>query len=623
MGPSQSNFFLSRVTSMDQLTGSDKAPVTNTNTLQHLALGQHRSLHYAGLMMMRLTATRQLLLLSSSSTCTTRQLIVKRSYGATSLLHEDAAVASTKEDALQRKLAARDFNNRRAAYNRQVSMLRREYAEQVAKQRAADAAEEAERRQKLTRQRLERQRLKNLKSAANALREKEMREQREREFQEHLEVQQRLREAKHKRYTAARQMVIEELEKEAPLWLTTKEEVEKAFTPEAEQLLWTRPGGHLGAPNPSIDTHFWQFETHTWHMNRTYKTQREVLLEHLEEMAYNEANIDPTFWTPKRVLDHEQLEAKARLRAMVHTAGRLELLKKQRDLIDEEESVDAIPKPKNAPSLTVLNNSEALEREGAQLLMNDPTKFFVFEPMNAAVTSNEGDASSTAYEGPTLGSPIGLRDPLRDDSPDGNVFPQVIGKLPKPDMRSEREKKLAEREEKMWAAAQVEAQKELDLSGGGDDDDDREPDLEYDALEWDSDDEEWNRGLDPETDKDILETPRNRRYKEEDIEWVIQRLGEKLTYQEQQFAQHVDNIKDEVRMERRLSATTLGEDSFEDGSLESALLTLPEKQLMALSDLDETYSGEMPAHEFAAAIKDIPGLTEEQVRMVLNRDRSE
>jgi hypothetical protein len=142
-------------------------------------------------------------------------------------------------------------------------------------------------------------------------------------------------------------------------------------------------------------------------------------------------------------------------------------------------------------------------------------------------------------------------------------------------------------------------------------------------LEWDSDDEEWNRGLDPETDKDILETPRNRRYKEEDIEWVIQRLGEKLTYQEQQFAQHVDNIKDEVRMERRLSATTLGEDSFEDGSLESALLTLPEKQLMALSDLDETYSGEMPAHEFAAAIKDIPGLTEEQVRMVLNRDRSE
>ena len=43
-------------------------------------------------------------------------------------------------------------------------------------------------------------------------------------------------------------MLIDELEEEAPLWLMTPEEVEAAFTPEAEQLLWARPQGVFGAP---------------------------------------------------------------------------------------------------------------------------------------------------------------------------------------------------------------------------------------------------------------------------------------------------------------------------------------------------------------------------------------
>lgn len=561
------------------------------------------------------------------------QKVVARPYGSTAILREEDAAAvavkpkKDKEEVLLRKLAARDFNNRRAAYNRQVSVMRRDYAEQVAKQRATDAAEEEERRQKLTRQRLERQRRKNQKSAANALREKELREQRQREFNEHLDQQQRFRDARNERYTAARQLVIDELEEEAPLWLTTPEEIETAFSPSAEQLLWARPGGILGAPNPSLDSHFWQFETHTWHMEKTYKSQRQVLLEKLEEMAYNEANIDESFWTPERVLEQERLEEKARLRAMVHSVGRSELLKKQRELIDEDVADDEIPKAKKAPSLNMLNNDLALEQEGAKVLMNDPTKFFVFDAASAATTEGEQEGSesaSTMYTGPTLGAPVALRDVLREGSHDGNVYPQVIGKLPKPDARSEREKKLAEREEKMWAAAQAEAQKELDLGGVDDEDeDDRAPGLDYDALEWDSDDEEWTRGLDPETDTAILNTPRERRYNEEDIEWVLEKLDDKLKYQEQQFAQDVETIKQEVRTERRLSAATSVEEDFAEGSLEAALLALPEKELMALSDLDETYTADMPAYEFAAAIKEIPGLTEEQIRIVLTRDRSE
>jgi hypothetical protein len=548
-------------------------------------------------------------------------------------LREETVVVAVskknKEEELHKKLAARDFNNRRAAYNRQVSVLRREYADQVAKQRAADAAEEEERRQKLTRQRLERQRRKNMRSASNALREKELRLQREREFNEHLQSQQFIRDAKNERYTAARQLVIDELEEEAPLWLTTPEEIEAAFTPEAEQLLWARPGGILGAPNPSLDSHFWQFETHTWHMEKTYKSQRQVLLEQLEEMAYNEANINDKIWTPERLLEQERLEEKARLRAMVHSAGRTELLKKQREFIQEDTADDEIPKEKKAPSLNVLSNDMALEQEGAKLLMEDPTKFFVFE--NATTPLDEqnatSDESSTTYAGPTLGAPVALRDPLREGSHDGSVFPQFIGKLPKPDTRSEREKKQAEREERMWAAAQAEAQKEIDLGGGGGGDDeeadDLGPDLDYDEVEWDSDDEEWNRGLDPETDAGILNTPRERRYSEGDIDWVLEKLDGKLKYQEQQFAQDVETIKQEARSERRLSAATPEEENFAGGSLEAALLALSETELMALSDLDETYTAAMPDYEFAAAIKQIPGLTEEQIRMVLTRDRTE
>jgi hypothetical protein len=569
-----------------------------------------------------------------------RAKYIERLYSSTRYwcMSEEVAVdvSKQKEEAMQKKLeaklAARDYNNRRAAYKRQVSALRRDYAEQIAKQRAADIAEEEDRRQKLTRQRLERQRRKNMKSAANALREEELRLQREREFNAHLEQQQRIRDATKERYAAARQLVIDELEAEAPLWLTTPEEVEEAFSdPEKEQLLWARPGGVLGAPNPSLDSHFWQYETHTWQMGNTYKSQRQELLESIEEMAYNEANVDSDFWTPERIAEHERLEEKARLRAMVHSVGRAELLRKQRELIQNDMKNDVLPNAEKVPSLNVLNNEVAIDREGASVLMNDPTKFFMFD--NNSIGS--GTANTTEYSGPTLGAPIGLRDPLRD-GPSGTVFPEIIGKFPKPDTRSEREKKQAEREEKMWAAAQAEAQKELEAAGGApaeDDDDDKGPPLDYDAIDAnDSDDEEWKRGLDPETDTEILETPREFRYKEDDIEWILTRLDDKMNFLNQQFAHDVDVIKEETKAELRNNArllqadgsdTSVIQDEVAEGSLEAALLALPEKQLLALSDLEETYEpGKLSDDELAAAMKEIPGLSEDQILMILNRDRS-
>ena len=532
-----------------------------------------------------------------------------------------ADAAATAAMKLRNKLAARDFNNRRAAYKRQVSLLRREYAEEVTRQRAADKAEKEALERELTRQRLERQRHKNIRSAQNAIRQEEMRKEREREFEKHLRQMQIKRDATNVRFMKARQLLVDELEEVAHLWLTTPDEVEAAFTPEAEQLLWAHPGGILGEPNPSLDAHFWQYETHTWHMDRTYKSQRQVLLEELEEMAYNEANVDKSFWTEERLEDRTRLEDKARLRGMVQTAGRIQLLKKQKELLEEQQNVGEgeIPKPIAAPSNRVLRDEQAQEQEGAKLLLENPTKFFLFEGTSLEQGANSEEQKS--YSGPTLGSPIGLRDPLREKSHQNRVFPYMIGKYPKPDMRTEREKKQQERMERMWAAAHAEARSDVtdvDLAAQDQEVDDLGPDLDYNNIEWDSDEEEWNHGLDPEADKEILNTPRERRYSEDDIDWVLGELEGKVQHLEQQFSQDMEGLKQSMKAE--LQADSSGA-AAEPNDLEQAILALSAEELMLLSDLDESHESMSPG-EFAEAIQNI-NLSEDQIKFILQRDRSD
>lgn len=527
---------------------------------------------------------------------------------------------------LKHRKAALDYNKRNADYKRQVSLLRRSYAEEVAKQRASDMAEQEAVQKERTRKRLERQRLKNIRTAQNALRQEELRQQRAKEFEEHLRVMQEKRESMHARYTAARQLVIDELEEEAPLWMISAEEVEERFTPEAEQLLWARPGGVLGAPNPSIDSHFWQYETHTWHMNRTYKSQREMLLEELEEHAYEKANVDPSFWTPRRVEKQRRLEEKARLRAMVRSTGRMELLKKQQGFIEEQRVVEKgeIPKPEGVPNLRMLNSDKVLEREGARHLLKNPTRFFKFE--NASSKSSEAEAEDNTrsdYAGPSLGSPVGLFDPLRPNG-EKDVFPEMVGKHPKPDTRTEKEKKQAEREARMMAAAQGEDDEgDVDLFAGDRNLDEMGPPLDYDDNDWDSDDEEWHKGLDPVADKEVIETPHNHRYTEEDIEWVVSKLEKNVSHFEQQYKLDVETLQQRARTQMELDYEQRGE-AVDENSLESIVLNMPDDELIALSELDgEMLEGSVTEERLSAASKLIPSLTEDQLRKVLSQSQQQ
>eukprot|EP00429_Kryptoperidinium_foliaceum_P004763 CAMPEP_0176011202 /NCGR_PEP_ID=MMETSP0120_2-20121206/5164_1 /TAXON_ID=160619 /ORGANISM="Kryptoperidinium foliaceum, Strain CCMP 1326" /LENGTH=581 /DNA_ID=CAMNT_0017344061 /DNA_START=74 /DNA_END=1815 /DNA_ORIENTATION=+ len=527
-----------------------------------------------------------------------------------------------------RKIAL-EFGRRRAAYNRQVSMLRREYMDEYQRHQQQDEAQQEAERQEITRRRLERQRAKNERSVENTLRQEELRRQTQLAFEDHLRAQQEKRDAKKDLYTRAQQMLVDELEEEAHLWLTTSEEVEAAFTPEAEQLLWARPQGVIGVPNPSLDSHFWQYECHTWDMSKTYKTHQDILLEEYEEEVYRKTNIDPEFWTPERVAARNELEAKAKLRANVRLEGRRSLLMRQKEYLEEESQTGEAepPKPQPIPSLGVLANTKAQEKEGAEVLFKDPTQFFIFDRDNQ--DDSPSSAESDSYSGPSLGVPIALRDPLRSNSPQGRVFPRAVGKMPKPDMRTEKEKKRQEREEKLWAAAQAQSRSQMDeIDLAADEDADVGEPLDYDKNEdWDSDDEEWVKGLDPDIDSELIEMPRELRYREEDIDWVIESLETKARNMENHVRNSVNSMEQELRSRKERRGSVEAES--DDGSIldqatreklsaagadadkyEKLLQSLSHDQLLSLFALgadqrSDSMEGEHP-------FQSIPGLSDEQ-----------
>eukprot|EP00977_Amphora_coffeiformis_P004302 scaffold901_cov167-Amphora_coffeaeformis.AAC.33 len=551
-----------------------------------------------------------------------------RPYFRTAFVQEPdggAAAPKRKKKDPELKKIAQDFNNRRASYKRQVSLLRREYAEEVAEQRAADKAEQEALEREATRRRLERQRQKNIRSAYNAMREKEMREKSAKEFEEHLEREQIKRDARKERYAAARQKVVDELEKEAPMWLTTPEEIEAAFTPEAEQLLWARRGGVLGAPNPSLDAHFWQNETHTWHMTKTYKSQREILLEEIHDLVYEEVNIDMSFWTPERIAEVEDLETRARLRTEIQKAGKAELLRRQAQMISEQYQTGEgeIPKRAPAPNLKVLANSKALEREGAKLMFADPTRFFIFDEetqssrVDSSIGEGEGKGEPSQYAGPTLGAPVAIRKTNHEK------FPQAVGMIPKPDTRTEREKKQEAREERMLAAARAEEVTSIDLAADEQEVEDLEPDLDYDNNPWDPDEEEWTKGLreDSPEDEEIRNLPASHRFQEEDVDWVLQKLDKEQEFLKQQLSVEIGALQQNIRSDLEQNKE---EAAISENDLEMILLKMSDKELIALSDLDDAYSssgGQLSAVEFSQYASKISSLTEDQLRTILDRER--
>mmetsp|Transcript_19804 Transcript_19804/g.29654 ORF Transcript_19804/g.29654 Transcript_19804/m.29654 type:complete len:739 (-) Transcript_19804:91-2307(-) len=476
---------------------------------------------------------------------------------------------STQPQPSTKKESAQQYSIRRAQYKKAVSALRKQYAQEVSQQTQLDIESAQKQKADLTRKRLERQRRKNIRSAQNAMRQEEHRLQQKLIFEQHLVEQQVKREQREERFEKARNLVVEELNAQSKNWLTTPEEVDAALSnvhnPFIDQKLWTRPGSYVGEATPSGDSSNWRYESHTWKMQKTYKTAREKLLEEIEEYLYNVSNIDyNVYWNEDRVEHQKELEAKARLRALVLREGKNILLNKQRNMMQDMHSeqlarnvgsgddLDSLVIPpkldRPVPSTDILANYSAMEEEGVKVLRSDPTKFFRFENDNNSENTNdegaggdEADSNTTSSTNTTnLGRAIGLVDPVRDPSMTGTPYPELIGRLPPPDMRTDREKKKEEREKRMLAAAnlaaaggdeesnEVDADAENRLSFG--DGDDSDVDYQHLANVGDDLDRGWEEGLDknnPEHE-DLFNVPWHERYTDDDIEWVASKLGDKL-----------------------------------------------------------------------------------------------
>jgi hypothetical protein len=518
----------------------------------------------------------------------------------------------TKKDKVA---AARDYNSRRKSYRDQVSLVRKEYFEQYQKQQEEEKEQKAAKQRELTRRRLERQRKKNVKSAHNAMVAEEQRVQRAREFEEHLRKKQKERDENKRRYTYARHQVLQDLEAESHLWLTTEQEVENAFTHEAEQNLWAFSHGVLGAVNPSVDTHFWQQEAHIMDVSKTFQSKKEILLENLLGKIYYEATMDDKYWTPERLQDRQKLVQKAKLRAMVRAEGRRVLLNRQKEMLQQyfETAEDEVPKRMPAPNVKILANKKVQEKEGVEILMKDPTMFFTFESSSDQDVLGDDNDQVHVYSGPTLGAPTGLRDPLRDGKPGNTVFPMGVGVAPKKDNRTQREKKRQEREQKLWEAAQAE-KAEDDVENSLADPFSSEAPIDYDDNEWDSDDEEWRKGLDPVTDADVINLPPEHRYSEDDIRWVMEQLDLRFEHLESQLEREIDSSK------QRLRTADDADETVPEKSVRDSLLSLSNEQMIAITEIVALAEDD---DELVKKLNEIPGLDEDQVKNILALGRGE
>jgi len=387
------------------------------------------------------------------------------------------------------------FQEKRLEYEKAVSSLRKQYAKEVEKEKQSQQKEEEEARLAQIRKRLEGQRRKHVRATYHAQLEKEKREVRALEHVEEVKVSQDQLQKQKDRIKKAQALLIAELEEEAPYWFTTEEEVEEIFSnKEVEQQLWTHPGGCIGAPGPSEDAEFWKYVSHTWDMSRTYPSPRDLLLEQFQDDIYEETNVDyDTYWTDQRQQATEEIRDKAKLRALVREQGRRSLLQKQRKMLQDQyskasEENNNLPKTMPAPKLQVLANIKAMEEEGVNILKENISNFI--QPDN--------------------------KKPIVET----NFYPSFIGRLRRPDTRTEKEKKRDAREEKLLAAAAakdaIEYAAEESLADG------RDP-LNYNELANQKDEEDalWERGVD---DEELLALPSHLRYSKEDIEWIVSQL---------------------------------------------------------------------------------------------------
>lgn len=382
-------------------------------------------------------------------------------------------------------------------------------------------------------------------------------------------------------------------------------------------------------------------------------------------MAFQQANINPKYWTNERTLQEEKRAERARLRAIVREEGRRALLEKQREMMrdayqtgtrEERRSGKLPPSTMPAPKLDYLADYEAQEREGVEIMKRDARKFFIFESdlPNAsgvgsgdlAVESSDLDgnedgetttASAMTAAGASMGRPVGLRNPFFSDRP--TAFPLKVGRdLPK-DSRTEKEKKRDERQERMRAAAEEAALAaktgtayEIAMAAEEDLEDGSDP-IDYNAAEenaekelWEGQRDEWNA-----MDRKVFDmTPPYKRLTNDEIDWLLDQLKSKVKRMQDRIELDDKFRRDELKASGGVSIETIDDiDSYvmEDlgydmEMLQAMVQELTPEQSLALEEIDFSGRKDITIEEMEAEVRKVEGLTDAQVKMLVEMEMS-
>jgi len=429
--------------------------------------------------------------------------------------------------------------------------------------------------------------LKLQRSIENAKKDRARKEARRIEWLKEVEISQEKYSARQARYLKARHILLQELEEEAPLWISSKEEVEERLS---DDQFWTRPNLIGARPDDAV---FWQYESLVplEAKRNTYPTRRELFLEYVKEQLYYDENVKAN---PEEESKFEERSERAKLRSLVLRRGRKAIEdiyndpRKKREYRNVKAMYEALKEGKH-------------EEVGAQMLLNDPTSFFeTYEVHRLHPQTNEPI--------------IETRSGVKVEQP----YPITLGKVMDPYTPQEAAARAKAKQRAAAAKAkQQPSSKEKKKPVETDFDEDTE--LERKEMivdEIGEDEDEYTRNLDF-----------TRKFTQDDVNWIVKEL-EKMLSQLDDATSTPEQDKDS-KQQGALESSPYNEDGDEKEEEEDnediigdedddvdydVVLSLTEAQQRELADLDYELTRAEDAPLLKAALKEqVSGLSDSQI----------
>jgi len=316
----------------------------------------------------------------------------------------------------------------KSLYKKQLSGLRKEYAVEHAKHKEKERKIQENLKSKLIANAHKRQVIKNIKSVANAKRDLAEKAQRIAEWEEELIVTQQKRDLHRSRMKKARELIISELEEEAPKWLISQEEINAQMDDDhAMEQLWTfdhavigaipdeQPGVMEAKWNTGGDSTYWRYGSDTMDMSMTHLSPVQHYYNQLINSTVQDANIHNL--KPEEVVVHKNVSERMRLRGRVRELALKMLVQRQiaEELGSDGNDDDGKEISANHPireEKILKHHTQQLEEMERELILNPNNLHHFFE------AGDDGE------------SPMVKRH---------ESYPTILGREPDDDSRSEKE----------------------------------------------------------------------------------------------------------------------------------------------------------------------------------------